>query len=73
MISDSTEKSGMLSVKEKQKHEDSAAGWDRAKMAGGIKRRVARVAWTVFPQYFKPFCPVEGMEFTPFPLIHGGE
>lgn len=41
-------------------------------VASDIVRRVARIDWEVFA-YFRPFSPVNGIEFTPIPLIHGGD
>lgn len=37
-----------------------------------IPRRVARIDWEKF-EYFRSFSPVTGIEFTPLPLIHGGD
>jgi phosphoribosyl 1,2-cyclic phosphodiesterase len=41
-------------------------------VASDIPRRVAKIDWKTFNVDFEPFCPVEGIEFTPFPLYHGG-
>lgn len=37
-----------------------------------INLRVSRIDWEKF-DYFQSFSPVAGIEFTPFPLIHGGD
>lgn len=37
-----------------------------------VKRRVSKIDWQVFT-YMKPFYPIEGVEFTPIPLLHGGD
>jgi phosphoribosyl 1,2-cyclic phosphodiesterase len=75
MISQGPTNTDPNAVNNKGRDEGNAVDWGVERMNGGIRRRVANVRWTVFPEYFKPFYPLgnSDMEFTPFPLVHGGD